>query len=235
MSVASFTLFGIRIQKFEFHSQQEKVLIHGNYPSRENFTSNVDKLVLHKEQPTMPPKKSKVKKPSSNKDADLDGMDITLPEDRIKYLESHTQALELQLVYRTEQTSNAVAECDALREKLTEATQKCEDEKKLSMEVMRAMTRQYKGMQEDLLNKINERERVIQTLRDTLETQRISHIEHIAAKDEIIERKNAAAAKMRDEEEAMCQQFVKMIVDARIKLCNQTKMGDTFTLLTGDD
>mmetsp|Transcript_14681 Transcript_14681/g.30946 ORF Transcript_14681/g.30946 Transcript_14681/m.30946 type:complete len:101 (+) Transcript_14681:241-543(+) len=64
MSVASFTLFGIRIQKFEFHPQQEKVLIHGNYPSRENFTSNVDKLVLHKEQPTMPPKKSKVKKPS---------------------------------------------------------------------------------------------------------------------------------------------------------------------------
>ncbi len=162
-------------------------------------------------------------------------MDITLPEDRIKYLESHTQALELQLIYRTEQTSNAAAECDAMREKLTEVTQKCEDEKKMSMDVMRAMTRQYKGMQDDLLNKINERETIIQMLRDTLETQQLSHMTQIAAKDEIIERKQAEAAKLREEAEATCKTFAKMLVDTRIKLCNQTKAGDTFSLHTGDD
>ncbi|KAL7463271.1 hypothetical protein ACHAXS_003687 [Conticribra weissflogii] len=105
----------------------------------------------------------------------------------------------------------------------------------MSMDVMRAMTRQYKGMQDDLLNKINERETIIQMLRDTLETQQLSHMTQIAAKDEIIERKQAEAAKLREEAEATCKTFAKMLVDTRIKLCNQTKAGDTFSLHTGDD
>ena len=161
-------------------------------------------------------------------------MQIALPEDRIKYLESQSQALEMQLAYRSEQTSNATAECDAMRDQLAETTQKFEDERKMSMDVTRTMTRQYKGMQEDLLNKINERERIIQALNDELETKSVLHKEQIAGKDRIIEQKDKEAAQCREETENMCKNFARMLVDTRIKICNQTKVGDSIVLTKTD-
>lgn len=100
-------------------------------------------------------------------------MQIALPEERIKYLESQTQALEMQLAYRSEATANAVAECESIREELAHATKKYEDEKKLHNDVTRSMTRQYKGMQEDLLKKITEREETVESLKDELETSKV--------------------------------------------------------------
>mmetsp|Transcript_6762 Transcript_6762/g.14649 ORF Transcript_6762/g.14649 Transcript_6762/m.14649 type:complete len:162 (-) Transcript_6762:198-683(-) len=153
-------------------------------------------------------------------------MQIALPEDRIKYLESQTQALEMQLAYRSEATANAVAESETIREELADATQKYEGEKKMSMDVTRSMTRQYKGMQEELLNKITERERIVETLKDELETLKRVQKEEIAKKDEIIQCKDAQAEKHRIETENMCKQFAGMLVDARIKIVNHTQASD---------
>ena len=162
---------------------------------------------------------------------DLDGMQIALPKDRIKYLESQTQSLEMQLAYRSEMTSNAVIECDNMRDQLAEATQKYKEEKQMTMDVTRTMTRQYKGMQEDLLNKINERERIIQTLKDHLETQKVIHREQIAKKDEVIKQKDTDAEKYREETENMCKEFANLLLDARLKICNHTKVRDIGTVM----
>jgi chromosome segregation ATPase len=152
----------------------------------------------------------------------LDGLEM-LPDDRIKYLESQTQALEMQLAYRSEMTSNAIAECESMREELATATQKFEDEKQTTMDVTRTMTRQYKGMQEDLLNKINERERMIASLRDELEMQKALHAEQLAEKDRVIEQKNADALEHREEMENTFKHFANLLVDARLKICHHTK------------
>jgi chromosome segregation ATPase len=153
----------------------------------------------------------------------LDGIPITLPEDRIKHLESQTQALEMQLAYRSEDTANTVAECDAIREELADATQKYESERKMSIDVARSMTRQYKGMQEDLLNKINDRERCIEALKDELETLKAAHKKQIADKDDVIQQKDANAAKKRVEVENLCRHFANLIAEARLRIVTFTQ------------
>eukprot|EP00804_Cyclotella_cryptica_P024806 CCRYP_001760-RA/>CCRYP_001760-RA protein AED:0.42 eAED:0.42 QI:260/1/0.5/1/1/1/2/67/184 len=172
----------------------------------------------------MPPKTSKKKATDtmSRKGDGLDGMEINLPEDKIKYLESQTKALEMELAYRSEMTSNAMAQCESMREELAEAAQKFEDEKQTTMDVTRTMTRQYKGMQEVLLNKINERERIISALKDELEMQKVLHKEQIAEKDRVIVQKDEYAAK---EMENTVMQFANLLVDARLKICHHTKGG----------
>mmetsp|Transcript_6746 Transcript_6746/g.16594 ORF Transcript_6746/g.16594 Transcript_6746/m.16594 type:complete len:181 (-) Transcript_6746:177-719(-) len=169
----------------------------------------------------MPPKKKKA--PKKGNTDDLDGMQIVLPEDRIKYLESQTQALEMQLAYRSEATANAVAECETIKEELESATRKYEGEKQTSFDVARSMTRQYKGMQEELLNKVTERERIIEMLKDELETLKAVHKEEIAQKDGVIQQKDDDAEKHRVETEGMCKHFANLLVEARLKIVSYTQ------------
>ncbi len=153
----------------------------------------------------------------------MDGMPIVLPEDRIKHLESQTQALEMQLAYRSEDTANTVAECEAIREELADATHKYESERKMSIDVARSMTRQYKGMQEDLLNKINDRERCIEALKDELEKLKAVHRKQLADKDDVIQQKDADAAKKRVEVEDLCKHFANLLAEARLRLVANTQ------------
>jgi chromosome segregation ATPase len=153
-------------------------------------------------------------------------MPIVLPEDRIKHLESQTQALEMQLAYRSEDTANTVAECEAIREELADATQKYKSERKMSIDVARSMTRQYKGMQEDLLNKINDRERCIEALKDELEKLKAVHRKQLADKDDVIQQKDADAAKKRVEVEDLCKHFANLLAEARLRLVANTQDKD---------
>ncbi|KAL3756589.1 hypothetical protein ACHAWU_001792 [Discostella pseudostelligera] len=168
----------------------------------------------------MPPKKSKTK--TGNDNDFLDGLHIAVPEDRIKHLESQTQALEMQLAYRSEAAANAVAKCETIRIELADATEKYESEKKFSIDVARSMTRQYKGMQEDLLNKINDRERIIESLKDEIETLKALHKEQIAQKDCVIQRKDADAIKTRHETEEFVKFFANHLANLRVKIINNS-------------
>ena len=53
-----------------------------------------------------------------------------------------------------------------MKKEVIKARQRYAEETELSLGVTRDMTRQYKSMQEDLLNKIIERENNIQNLKD---------------------------------------------------------------------
>ena len=160
---------------------------------------------------------------SSDKSNDSLDPDITNPEDKIKYLESQSKALEMQLAYKSELTSDAVAQAESIRKDLDVANEKFEEAQRTSMDVTRTMTRQYKGMQEELLNKINEREGMIATLKDELEVQKVIHAEEIAEKNRIIDEKDANFAKQKEEMEEAFKRFANLLVDARLKICQQTK------------
>ena len=69
-------------------------------------------------------------------------------------------------------------------------------------------------MQHELLEKIAEREGIIQTLRDELiETQKVV-TEQLAAKDRIIQQKDEDAVIYRQEIEDLCKHFADLFVDA---------------------
>jgi hypothetical protein len=155
---------------------------------------------------------------ASEEGDDSDGTPSALPEERIKQLESQTQALEMQLTHRSEDNANAIAECSAIRKELAGATKKYESERKLSIDVAQSMTRQYKGMQDDLLNKINERERIIESLKDELEKLKAMHRKQIADKDDVIRQKDADAAKNRVAVEDLCKHFANLIAEASLRI-----------------
>ena len=183
----------------------------------------------------MPPKKKKgVAKKGNKKNDNADGIDL-LPEDRIKLMEAKSQVLELQLVQRSEATNDALAECESMQKQLADNNQKHEEDKQMSSDVARAMTRQYKGMQEDLLNKINERERTINNLRDEIETLKALHKEQLAQKDTIIQEKDVDIEQHKFETEALCKHFSSLLSVLRLKMvknvskrpCEEDEMVDT--------
>jgi len=150
----------------------------------------------------------------------MDGLHIAVPEDRIRHLESRSRALEMELAYRAEATANAIAKCETIRLELADATQKVHSEKIFSIDVARSMTRQYKGMQDDLLNKINDRERFIETLKDKIETLKELHTEQVAQKDCVIQRKVADAVKNQLETEELVQLYAHHLSNLREKIIN---------------
>jgi len=161
--------------------------------------------------------KKKVKKKKAkngNSTTVTDGLGIALPEEKIQYLESQIQALQIQLSHRSEGTSNAFSKCDSMRKTLIEATQKYDEEKQLSLDLTQNMTRQYKGMQDNLLNKINSCERVIEDLRVAAEVQSKEYEQKVNGKEGIIQERNQAIRLLEKKTESLCFDFAKMLSDA---------------------
>ena len=128
----------------------------------------------------------------------------------------------MELTYRSEATANAVAKCETIRLELADATQKLESEKIFSIDVARSMTRQYKGMQEDLLNKINDRERIIESLKDEIETLKELHTEQVAQKDCVIQRKEEDAVKIQLETEKLIKLYAHHLSNLRMKIISHS-------------
>ncbi len=61
---------------------------------------------------------------------------------------------KFNLAERTEDTSKAIAAKRELRARVEEISKDYEEEKKLTFDITQDMTRQYKGMQEELLNRV---------------------------------------------------------------------------------
>ena len=143
-----------------------------------------------------------------------DGLGIALPEEKIQYLESQIQALQIQLSHRSETPSNSFSKCDSMHKTLIEATQKYDEEKQLSLDLTQNMTRQYKGMQDNLLNKINSCERVIEDLRVAAEVQSKEYEQKVNGKEGIIQERNQAIRLLEKKTESLCFDFAKMLSDA---------------------
>jgi len=151
-------------------------------------------------------------------------MGITLPENQIKYLQAQNQALEMQLADRSEMAANVSARYELMKESLRELSDKYAKEKQAGMDITQDMTRQYKGMQDDLLKKINARERTIQDLRDAIEVQRREFDRSLKSKDDEIEFKNSQIERMRQEMETLGTNFAQMLAKSLAHLKERVEM-----------
>ena len=178
----------------------------------------------------MPPKSKKKSTKKGKSNDNLDGIELQ-PEDKIKYLESQTQALETQLSQRSTTTADALAEAESLRLKLAKTKEKNKEEKETSMDVMKSMTRQYKSMKEDLLNKINERERTIASLRDEIVLLKSKHAEEIQQNEGLLQQKDKEAETQKKETEELCKHFAHLLSVAKLKIVNYAR-GDWGVVLS---
>lgn len=141
-------------------------------------------------------------------------MGMALPEDKIKYLEGQTQSLQFQLAQRSETSASVSAKYEEMKQSLNEMNSKMQDEKKLKDNLTRDMTRQYKGMQDDLLNKINKRDNTIQDLTDALHKEKTDHLKALEDKDTIIQEKDDRILCLEEKMEEQCVAFAKMLEEA---------------------
>mmetsp|Transcript_24693 Transcript_24693/g.38190 ORF Transcript_24693/g.38190 Transcript_24693/m.38190 type:complete len:179 (+) Transcript_24693:778-1314(+) len=140
-------------------------------------------------------------------------MGFALPEDQIKHLECVNKSLEMQLAYRSEATINATEDAKTWMKKANIEAQKCQEEKQLTLDLTRDMTRQYKSMEDQLLDKINERENTIQELTDKVAEMEQGHNRTIQQKDETISNKNNEIAAMKNKMEELGERFAEMLRD----------------------
>lgn len=171
----------------------------------------------------MPPKKDK-KGGKKKKGVSKEAGEIVSPEDQIRLLVSRINSLEFQLTCKSDETADALAECEALRNALVDASKKHEEEKEVTAGICSTMNRQYKCMQDNLLEKIAERERIIQNLRDEFEVHKMTSAEQLAAKDRTIQQKVDEAARCRQEIGDLCKRFAGMLVDATKKISSHAVM-----------
>ena len=143
-----------------------------------------------------------------------EGMGISLPEDKIKYLEGQTQSLQFQLAQRSESTASITEQYQAMKQSLNEMDEKLEEEKKLTNHLTRDMTRQYKGMQDELLNKITKRDETIQNLMDKIQQDEMKKRKAFEEKDSIIQEKQKCIKSLEQKMEEQCALFAKMLKDA---------------------
>ena len=100
----------------------------------------------------MPPKKAPAKKKSEG--SPEDGGELT-PEAQINFYKMTCQSLQMQLAERSEEASRALAIKRELQKRVEQIAQDYEEEKKMTFEITQDMTRQYKGMQEELLSRVS--------------------------------------------------------------------------------
>merc|ERR550514_2459053 len=89
-----------------------------------------------------------------------------------KMFDDANKALVIQLADRSLEATRAIADKRELQGRVEELEKDFEMEQQGTFDITQDMTRQYKGMQEELLNRVNTLENTITELRDQLENSR---------------------------------------------------------------
>merc|ERR1712060_544033 len=112
------------------------------------------------------------KKDKKGKDAG-EGSGELSTEQLLKRAALRIVSLEQQLVWREEKMARALADQKELRERVNLYHHDFEKEKEEIFDIAADMSRQYKGMQEDLLSRIHVLDNTISEQRDELEAARL--------------------------------------------------------------
>ncbi|CAM9917781.1 unnamed protein product [Discosporangium mesarthrocarpum] len=175
----------------------------------------------------MPPKKKGGKKAKKGGDDGAQDGGPLSDADMAHLYQAALQSLQIQLADRTDETSRAVAEKREMVGHLENMQQRVEDEQNGTLEITRDMTRQYKGMQEELLNRINQLEGTIQALQDELETSRLELEQTVREKDAIIVAKEKEISQVRVKMEDMAQEFGDMLKETLDRMRERIEVNST--------
>jgi DNA repair exonuclease SbcCD ATPase subunit len=128
------------------------------------------------------------------------------------------QSLQLQLADRTEDASRALAQKRELQARVEQMSTDLEDNQRGTFEITQDMTRQYKGMQEELLSRINNLEETIQELNDKLTDATINNERITKDKDAIIKMKDDEISELKSKMDDMAEEFGEMLRETLEKM-----------------
>eukprot|EP00033_Pygsuia_biforma_P002383 GCRY01002637.1.p1 GENE.GCRY01002637.1~~GCRY01002637.1.p1 ORF type:complete len:195 (-),score=40.69 GCRY01002637.1:511-1095(-) len=165
---------------------------------------------------TKPKKKVGTKKPKDEATLEL--------EEKLKRATVKIDALERELVLRSEQTSRAIASRNELREKVNDFHSDFQREKIDRSDLVSDMTRQYKAMQEELINRINVLETAKSELTENLELAQLALDETKKEKDRIIATKDKIIAEQKQKMEEMALEFGDMLKETLDKMSERIEV-----------
>lgn len=139
-------------------------------------------------------------------------------EAKIKFFMLTCQSLQVQLAERTEESSKALAAKRELSARVEQINKDFEEERETTFEITQDMTRQYKGMQEELLSRINTLEENVQNLNDQLEQADIRQERMLKDKNAIIQLKDKEIAELKEKMDDMADEFGEMLHDTLDKM-----------------
>ena len=143
--------------------------------------------------------------------SEAEGIGLTTPEDKIRHLEALNKALEMQLAHKATATSAAERECRLLKEQVNSEVRKNAEQTQLTFDVTRDMTRQYKSMEDELLDRINVRESKILELMDDISKIEKNHQLVLERNRNKIENLKRDAILQEDRMKSLIKRFVEML------------------------
>jgi len=169
----------------------------------------------------MAPKKGGDKK----KDKGADGPSAELTDkDLLEQARLRIESLEQQLVWREEKVQTALAAQKELQDRVTHYHKDFEREKEEIFDISADMTRQYKGMQEELLAKINKLEMTIQEQKDQLEESQQQLEEVKREKAQELALKDAEIKEQKEKMEDMAVEFGEMLKETLDKMSEKIEI-----------
>ncbi len=148
----------------------------------------------------MPPKKKEKKADAGGGGGELDA------DAKLKFFMITCQSLQVQLAERTEESSKALAAKRELQARVEQINRDCQDERSATFEITQDMTRQYKSMQEELLNRINLLEESVQSLNDQLADADVRQERLLKDKNAIIQMKDDEIAELKNKMDDMAEE-----------------------------
>ncbi|RHY13646.1 hypothetical protein DYB36_005235 [Aphanomyces astaci] len=145
------------------------------------------------------------------------------PEDQVKMLGCVNRSLQLQLADRHEMAVKAMEAKKELQGRVTDLQKDFEMGKTQTFGITQDMTRQYKSMQEELLNRINALENTNTELRDQL-----VHLEEVKReKDGVIGSKNSEIQELKAKMEEMAAEFGDMLKETLDRMRERIEISNT--------
>jgi chromosome segregation ATPase len=138
---------------------------------------------------------------------------------RVQYL----TGFYLYSAERTEEASKAIASKRELQSRVSQISKDFEEEQKQTFEITQDMTRQYKGMQEELLSRINKLEETVQQLHDQLSDSDSRQERILKDKNAIIAMKDEEIANLKQKMDDMADEFSEML-KVRLTVSYEHKM-----------
>lgn len=162
------------------------------------------------------PKKGKGKKAKGKGGGD-DGAEIT-PERKVQMLEAEKIALTRELGHFKQQARKAVSEKKELEEGINGLKDELSTAEDVKLQIVKDMTRQYKSMQENLLNQVNEAHDTIAKLKQDLAASGQSMNQSQRDFQHIIEQKDATIRDQNRKMEDMANEFAEMLKETLEKM-----------------
>mmetsp|Transcript_7049 Transcript_7049/g.7708 ORF Transcript_7049/g.7708 Transcript_7049/m.7708 type:complete len:194 (+) Transcript_7049:59-640(+) len=163
----------------------------------------------------MGPKKAA---PAKKKDNNPENGGELTPEEKAKLFMLTCQSLQVQLAERSEEAAKALASKREYQERVEQISKDFDEEKRTAFEITQDMTRQYKGMQEELLTRINKLEETIQELNDKLAEADVRQERVLKEKNAIIRMKDEEISELKAKMDDMAEEFGEMLRETLEKM-----------------